>query len=68
MDSVAYILEHPQFPDEPVNDQYSSNIMEHDSLIHIYSKDWFENYELVRRFQNIVDTFAQSNGISRLLI
>lgn len=65
MDSVAYMTENPDFLDEPYNDQISSNIQIHDSLIHIYSKDWPENYDLVDRFHALIESYSSKDGVPR---
>lgn len=66
MDSVAYILEHPDFPNEPVNENFSSNVpLAHDSLVHTYSKDWPENYVLTGYFEDIVQRYSEKDGKHR---
>ncbi|XP_065203794.1 maltase 2-like [Planococcus citri] len=68
MDSVAYMLEHPEFPSEPINENFSSNVQAHDSLIHTFSKDWPENYVLTKYFQDIVERYSEKDGKQRVII
>ncbi len=65
MDSVPFLLEHPEFPNEPKKEQFSLDIMTHNSVIHLYSKDWHENYYLVNRFQKIINSYTVKDGKSR---
>lgn len=65
MDSVAYMIENPDFPDEPHNDRISLTIQTHDSLIHLHSKDRQENYELVDRFHVFMESYSLKDGKPR---
>lgn len=59
MDAVHYMVEHIDIPDEPKIPNYvkrsgNSDLLEYDSLEHIYTLDQNETYDIIKMFKNTV--------------
>lgn len=69
--AVAHLFENESFPDEPVNEDADSSVLESDYeyLRHIYTTDLDETINTVYQWRNVVDDYAvQSDRKTRILI
>ncbi|XP_065203783.1 maltase 2-like [Planococcus citri] len=71
-DSVPYLVEDDKFLDEPPYNKTSAVRLigkkDYDALSHIYTKDQPESLKILRQFREVLDSYTQKGGPTRLLL
>ncbi|XP_024938936.1 uncharacterized protein LOC107265869 [Cephus cinctus] len=71
MNAISHIFEDPDLFDEPINPNPPENTNETDYefLLHTYTKDQIETYELVYSWRTLLDSYAaRTDNVTRLQI
>lgn len=61
LDAINHMFEDSQLRNEPVNDWATPDT--YDYTDHIYTKDLDETYEVVYRFKDFIDAYAEKNNL-----
>ncbi|KAK2716300.1 hypothetical protein QYM36_010766, partial [Artemia franciscana] len=66
IDAVIFLFEDPEFRDEPPSGNPNFGPDEYDSLLHIYTRNYNETYDVMRELRVVVDDFP--SDVSKLIL
>nr|CAD7451871.1 unnamed protein product [Timema tahoe] len=68
VDSVPHLFEDTEFLDEPLSHDPNALEGDYDSLVHIYTQNLPETYDMVYQFRAVVDEYKAKDGVTRVMM
>nr|CAD7263971.1 unnamed protein product [Timema shepardi] len=68
VDSVPHLFEDTKFLDEPLSHDPNALEGDYDSLVHIYTQNLPETYDMVYQFRAVVDEYKKKDGVTRVMM
>nr|CAD7575117.1 unnamed protein product [Timema californicum] len=68
VDSVPHLFEDTMFLDEPLSHDPNALEGDYDSLVHIYTQNLPETYDMVYQFRAVVDEYKKKDGVTRVMM
>nr|CAD7408191.1 unnamed protein product [Timema poppensis] len=68
VDSVPHLFEDTEFLDEPLSHDPNALEGDYDSLVHIYTQNLPETYDMVYQFRAVVDEYKKKDGVTRVMM